>query len=356
MGTPGPDVLAHLAEGIAVLTAHHGVMTWSPAAETLTGYTREGITAVGLVQVFEPLEVMQQIVRTAQEGTPTIGERLHLRRADGRQVPVSVQCLPLPSLGDGTGGVVVAIRDVSDLEALQHRHRDSEQLRLLGRLAGAVSHEIRNPLNALFLHTDILEEELSHPHSGDHKQFLRSLTMVREAGARLEALVQDYLSLAHLIDVRYEPEEWGAFLETLGRELQGQLATRNITLRLEGFAGLGQVALHAPTFRRAVLNLLQYVVDTLAEGGTLTLRGRRAHAQAHLDINSTDSEIPEDQLTHLCNPLNPTQPQGKGLGLYLVREIVVAHHGELTVIRAPGLGTTFTVTLPLLAAQGAPEG
>jgi signal transduction histidine kinase len=104
-----------------------------------------------------------------------------------------------------------------------------------------------------------------------------------------------------------------------------------------------------------VLNLLQCVVDTLSQGGTLTLRGRRAHAQAHLDISSTDSEIPEDQLTLLCNPLSTTKLQGRGLSLYLAREIVVAHHGELTVIRAPGSGTTFTVTLPLLAVQGAPE-
>ena len=238
----------------------------------------------------------------------------------------------------------------------QDLHGDSERLRLLGRLAGAVSHEIRNPLNALFLYTDILEEELSHLHSDDRKQLVHSLTMVREAGARLEALVQDYLSLAHLIEVRHEPEEWGTFLETLVQELQGQLATRSITLCLEGLAGLGQVALHAPTFRRAMLNLLQYVVDTLPQGGTLILRGRHTHAQAHLDISSTDSEIPEDQLTLLSNPLSTTTPQGRGLGLYLVREIVVAHHGELTVIRAPGFGTTFTVTLPLLAVQGAPAG
>jgi sensor histidine kinase regulating citrate/malate metabolism len=98
-----------------------------------------------------------------------------------------------------------------------------------------------------------------------------------------------------------------------------------------------------------MLNLLQYVVDTLPQAETLILRGRRTHAQAHLDI-STDSEIPEDQLTLLST----TTPQGRGLGLYLVREIVVAHHGELTVIRAPDFGTTFTVTLPLLAGQGAP--
>src|SRR5437870_311843 len=95
IGKHMPDMLVHLIEGIAALTVEHVVVAWSPQAETLTGYTLADITAVGLVQVFEPMEVMQQIVRKAQEGVSTTGERLRLRRADGRQVPLYVQCFPL---------------------------------------------------------------------------------------------------------------------------------------------------------------------------------------------------------------------------------------------------------------------
>lgn len=349
IGKHMPDVFVHLIEGIAALTAEHVVVAWSPQAETLTGYTQADITAVGLMQVFEPREVMQQIVRKAQEGVSTTGECLRLRRADGRQVPVYMQCFPLHPLGERTAGVVVTLRDLSALETLQNCLLRSERLRLLGRLAGFVSHDICNPLNALFLHTDILEGEISHLHGHNREQLLHSLTMVREAGARLDTLVQDYLSLARLTDIPRESEELGVFLESFGWDLQEQLATHNIALRLEGLGDLGRVALHAPTFRRALLHVLQYIMDALSPGQTLTLRGRRVNSQLHFDISHTGRQIPQEELDLLFDPLDTTKPEERGLGLYLAREIMVAHQGELTVSSAPGMGTTFTVTLPLLA-------
>jgi two-component system sensor histidine kinase AtoS len=353
IGKRTPDVLVHCIEGIAALTAEHVVVAWSPQAETLTGYTHADITTVGLVQVFAPVEIMQQIIRKAQEGTSTTGECLRLRRADGRQVPVYVQCFPLHPLGEHTGGVIVTLRGVSGLAALQNCLLHSERLRLLSRLAGSISHEICNPLNALFLHTDVLEEEVSHLHGRNRAQLLHSLTLIREAGTRLDTLVQDYLSLVRLIDIPREPEDLGVFLESFGWDLQEQLATHNITLRLEGLADLGRVALHAPTFRCGLLHLIQYVMEVLSPGETLTLRGRRVHSQLHFDINHTGRQLSKDELTLLFDPLDTTKPEARGLGLYLAREIMVAHQGELTVSSVPGMGTTFTVTLPLQAEEGA---
>jgi PAS domain S-box-containing protein len=346
-----PDVLVHLIEGIAALTAEHVVVAWSPQAETLTGYTLADITAVGLVQVFEPIEVMQQIVRKAQEGIPTTGECLQLRRADGQWVPVYVQCFPLHPLGERTTGVIVTLQALPVLETLQNCLRHSERLRLLGCLAGSLSHEICNPLNALFLHIDILAEEVSQLHSHNREQLLHSLTMVREAGSRLDILVQDYLSLARLTDIPREPEDLGVFLESFGWDLQEQLATHNIALRLEGLADLGRVALHAPTFRRALLHVIQYIMDTLSPGETLTLRGWRVNSQLHFDLSNTGRQIPEEELPLLFDPLDTTKREERGLGLYLAREIMVAHQGELTVSSAPGMGTVFTVTLPLLVEK-----
>jgi signal transduction histidine kinase len=260
---------------------------------------------------------------------------------------VYVQCFPLYPLGEHTGGVIVALRRLSDLETLQNCLLHSERLHRLGRLAGAISHEICNPLNALFLHTDILEEEVSQLHSHNRTQLLHSLTLIREAGVWLDTLVQDYLSLARLTDIPRKPEDLGLFLESLGWDLQEQLATHNIALHLEGLADLGRVALHTPTFRRSLLHVIQYVMETLPPGETLTLRGRRVNSRLHFDLSTTGRQIPREELAHLFDPLDMTKPEARGLGLYLAREIMVAHQGDLTISSAPGMGTTFTVTLPL---------
>jgi PAS domain S-box-containing protein len=80
------EVLSELAEGISTLAADRSVVSWNPHAERLTGYTLEQINAVGLVEIFDPREVMDHLLREAHDGLTTFGERLRLRQRDGTLV------------------------------------------------------------------------------------------------------------------------------------------------------------------------------------------------------------------------------------------------------------------------------
>jgi PAS domain S-box-containing protein len=208
------EVLSELPEGIATLAADQSVMSWSPRAELLTGYTLEQIHAVGLVQIFEPAGVIDHLLREAHEGISTFDERVHLRRNDGALVRMHVQCSPLRHLRGVEGQVVVVMREMASLE---ERLRRDARLTLLGRLAGVLSHEIRNPI---LLHADILDEELRQPTPDHRTQLAHSMHAIKTERARLQELVQDYLSLARLSEVRREPEDLGAMLQAVGQELQ----------------------------------------------------------------------------------------------------------------------------------------
>jgi signal transduction histidine kinase len=132
------------------------------------------------------------------------------------------------------------------------------------------------------------------------------------------------------------------------KEVAPEVDQREVTLRREGPASLGPVALHANTFRRVLLNLVQNALDAMPQGGTLTLRGWQTATHVHLDISDTGTGIPADQLARIFEPLYTTKPTGTGLGLYMAREIVAAHDGELRVTSPVGSGTTFTITLLLV--------
>jgi signal transduction histidine kinase len=223
---------------------------------------------------------------------------------------------------------------------------------LLGDIAGKIVHEIRNPLNAIFLHADVIQGELQCPTLDSRTQMLESLADIRLEVRRLYDIMQDYLALARLPVVQYESEDMGAFLRECGRVMQEQARTRGITLHLQGLARLGSVSLHKGTLQRAFLNLLQRALDAMPQGGTVTLRGRRTASHSVVEIRDIGSAISEEQLDLLFEPLYSTGAEWTGLGLYVVREIVLAHHGAIDVQSAPGQGTTFTVTLPLVAIEG----
>jgi signal transduction histidine kinase len=169
----------------------------------------------------------------------------------------------------------------------------------------------------------------------------------------LQELVQEYLTLTRLAVLPRESEDLGVLLEALALEMRDILTARGVALRLEAVAGLGQVALHKPSFARALRKMVQHVIETMPQGSMLTMRGRRTDTHIHLDICEANSGASAEQAILLSRPF--IEPERAELGLSLVREVIVAHQGEITVRHEPGVGTTFTVALPLLPAGEAQE-
>jgi signal transduction histidine kinase len=247
-----------------------------------------------------------------------------------------------------------------EIAVRQHLERDAqraEHFALLGRLAAGVSHEIRNPLSAIFLHVDLLTEELQQPTPDGPAIVTETLTEIKTQLGRLEDLVQDYLSLVRVGTIQPQPEELGHIMQEWATEFHALAAPRGVSLQLEGLAALGTVAVHAPTLRRAVLNLVQNALEAMPQGGALTLTGRGTPTHVQLQIRDTGSGIASEQRAHIFEPLYTTKPGGTGLGLYIVQEIVAAHGGQVTVESVEGQGATFTLTLPRTVgkAQQVPE-
>jgi signal transduction histidine kinase len=96
-----------------------------------------------------------------------------------------------------------------------------------------------------------------------------------------------------------------------------------------------------------LLNLVNNALEAMPEGGMLCLRLQPAEAAVRLEVSDTGHGIPPEQVPMLFHPFYSTKPEGTGLGLYLVHEIITAHQGNITVHSVPGEGTTFVVTLPL---------
>jgi signal transduction histidine kinase len=224
---------------------------------------------------------------------------------------------------------------------------EAEPLAVLGQLAGPLTHELHNPLNAIFLHLDVLEEELHRPTPQYRAQMAESLAEIKAEVNRLHNLIQDYLLLARLGHLQREPIDLGALVEAFALERQEHFETRHILLHLEDLGALGQVVLQQQVFHRVLLNLTQNAMETMPQGGTVTLRGRRHASQVSFDIQDTGSGIAAQDLPAVFRPFHAITPEDTGLRLYVAQQIIRFHGGDITVTSAPGQGTTYTITLPL---------
>src|SRR5215510_8052778 len=204
-----------------------------------------------------------------------------------------------------------------------------EHFILLGRLASSLVHEIRSPLALLFLLVEALEEELWYPRADSHAQMAQSVSDLKKALSNMNALVQDYLSLARLGELRREPEDLGTVVYACALEFKQQFTEHGVTLHMEGLENLQQVSLHRNTFHRLLVNLLQNAIDAMPQGGTLTLRGWQEGTRVYLAVQDSGDGIPEEQLPQMFVPFHTTKPEGTGLGLYVVQEVLAAHGGAI---------------------------
>jgi signal transduction histidine kinase len=232
-----------------------------------------------------------------------------------------------------------------------HQQRDAlrrdHHFATLGRLAAALSHEIRNPLGVLFLHIDLLEEEFRHPSAESPRLIPQTFREIRTALARLEALVQDYLALVRVGAVEPSVQDLGAAVQEWTGEVQDLAAQHGVSLQLAGLETVGELAFHASTLRRAVLNVVQNALEAMPQGGNLTLEGVRTATAVQLRVGDSGTGIPAELVTRIFEPLYTTKPGGTGMGLYIVQQTLTAHGGRVTVESVEGQGSTFTFILPV---------
>ena len=247
--------------------------------------------------------------------------------------------------------------EMTERQHLEHEAQRVTHFATLGRLAAGVSHEIRNPLAAIFLQVDLLAEELQQLTSDSPDVVAEVLVDIKVQLARIDDLVQDYLSLVRIGHMKLTQQDLGTAVVAWAAEVQEHAAVSGVTIHLQGLADLGWIAFHANTLRRAMLNLMHNALDTMPQGGTLTLAGQGTASQVQVQVQDTGSGIPAALLEQIFAPLYTTKPGGTGLGLYIVQEIVAVHGGQVTVQSVEEHGSTFTITLPRTTGEASvPDG
>ncbi len=225
--------------------------------------------------------------------------------------------------------------------------QEAERLAYVGTVASGLAHEIRNPLNALSLNLQLLEEEIGARRNG------RLFAITREEIDRLERLVTDFLSYARPRPLELERVAAAGVLERAREVLAGELATRGAEVRVEDATGGAPIEIDPGQINQLLLNLLKNALAATEDSGRpplIVLRAARAGPRLALEVTDNGRGIPAGDRERIFDLFYSTRRGGTGLGLAVVASIARAHGAELEVDSAAEVGTTIRVLLPAVGS------
>jgi signal transduction histidine kinase len=243
----------------------------------------------------------------------------------------------------------VLAREFNAMAASLSRQRDdlrrAERLAAVGRISAQITHEIRNPLNAMGLNTELLAEELAQLPSPP-KEALALVAAIGREVDRLDAVAEEYLRFARPPRASLARLDLSEVLSTLLDFLAPELSAARVNVSRELAQGLPSLQADEAQLRAVFLNLLRNSREAMPRGGTVTVRTRRVAEGVEVEVADTGGGIPAGDLTRIFEPFYSTKVRGTGLGLAFAREVVVEHGGTIRCDSLAGSGTTFTIRLP----------
>jgi PAS domain S-box-containing protein len=249
-------------------------------------------------------------------------------------------------LKDATGacpGTLLIVRDVTERVLMEERLRRMERYMGLGTLAAGLHHEIKNPLGALSLHIQLLEEKLED--SADEGP-VEHLSIVKTEAARISEVLETFRDFASVERLDQQATDLGPLIEQAQRLIAPQADRQNVRVQVglqEGPAIRADV--DAARTEQVVLNLLLNSLDEMSDGGDLTLRLMADKQNAYIEVEDTGPGIPEGVQSRVFDPYFTTKSRGSGMGLAISQKIMQQHAGDIDFESGPE-GTVFRLTIP----------
>ncbi len=249
---------------------------------------------------------------------------------------------------DETGTLIDAVNTMS--EELSHREEQlvqSKKLASLGILTAGVAHELTNPLNNISMIAQTYAEVYDQLGKEQRIEFMNKVDAETE---RIREIVKNLLDFAKPQKADLRPADINETVQTAIKFLQNMIDISNVELSQSMAEGLPPVFIDRHQIQQVLVNLITNAVQAMTQGGFLFVgtRYRREAGIVEITIKDSGKGIPPEYVPHIFDPFFSTKGDGgTGLGLSVSYGIIKNHHGDIRVESKVGVGTTFTMELPL---------
>jgi PAS domain S-box-containing protein len=338
------QIMGTLQDGLMLFTREGKVVLVSASVERFIGRPRGEILGSNVEQIFDDTTKLGQIVLDAfalHEGFPA----RTLELGQNRKVQISIDFI---SEGGRAIGTLLTMRDAESVRRIENEIELSRRLAAIGRLTSGVAHEVKNPINAIVIHLEILRERMLQM----DPETKRHMDIISSEFQRLDRVVKTLVDFSRPMELRLEETD----LRSIGDEV--------VALASPEAAQLGVTVVHErspkpmPTrvdedlVKQALLNVVLNGIQAMHNGGTLTVRSYTTGENGTIEVRDQGTGIPPEVRDKIFNLYFTTKTKGSGIGLAMTYRVLQLHNGALEFESEVGKGTTFRLVLPLMEARG----
>ena len=336
------QLLQRLEEAVLFFDNTGRLMMAGEAAERMLGKRHDQMMGQGLGELFPASTVLGGVIENAlQSGQPVHDQPVTISR-DGSgnlRVLVSVEVVR-KGAGQDQMGTLIKLRDVESRRQLERQLDVSSRLAAISRLTGGVAHEIKNPLNAMALHLEVLRSRL------DNEQ--PEVEVIAREIKRLDNVVKTFLTFNRPIELQARPLDLDQLVQQVLALVSVDAEAKNIhidtvltnQLWLNGDPDL---------LKQAILNVVNNGLESMSEGGKMVIQTEWVADECQIRVTDSGAGIPREIQDRIFNLYFTTKQQGSGIGLATTFRVVQLHSGTIDFVSEPGKGTTFRLRFPGMA-------
>jgi signal transduction histidine kinase len=338
------QILSNLQDGILLFTADGRAVLVSEAARRFLR-TEKSILGLHAGEIFDRSTLLGQTLGDAFDAGATLAQE-EIRTESGRRIEASLDFIHDDNTRQGLGALVT-LHDLESAEKIESELELSRRMAAIGRLTSGVGHEVKNPINAIVVHLELLRTKLGEAGA----PAMRHLEVIDAEIHRLDRVVQMLVDFSRPVELQLREQDLRSVIGDVLTLASAELSTRQVTLvgHMPQQALLANV--DADLLKQAAINVIQNGAQAMPEGGRLDVVLEEDHGSALLRIADEGSGIPEEIREKIFDLYFTTRSAGSGIGLAMTYRILQLHHGSIEVQSNPGRGTEFLLRIPLAATK-----
>lgn len=346
------QLLRGLEAAVMMFDPDHRLVLAGRQAEIFLARNRERMIGCSMEELFPRSTALGAAIREAVDQKRPCRERASLLERSGAppvRLLVSVELLEnFPGLH--RLGTLVTLRDVESRRQLQSQLDVSTRLTAISRLTGGVAHEIKNPLNAIALHLEVLKAKLSEP-----SEVGTELGVIEREIARLDRVVKTFLDFTRPVELQMREIDLAGLLSEVAELVGPEVEHAEVEIEFQADVGSAPIRGDRDLLKQAILNVVVNGIEAMSDGGRLRIGIQRQDGDYVVTVADEGVGIPAEVRERIFNLYFTTKEEGTGIGLAMTFRVVHLHNATIDFASETGRGTTFHLRFPPSDESATPE-